>query len=220
MRKMLLFAATLMLTLMPFAYNSTLAAPGTPGTPGATEKRHCVTFMVSDTTALSAETQQKVAALAADTGKPVSVERAGERLCFATMQEVKDYYKQHGIKDGSEKGQVSAQTVGAGGYAIAILFDGYGYNYGNPYGHTESFVSGSPCTSQSKFYNYVGGIIDDLTSSATLNESYGCTTARFFLDPNLSNGPYYCQYPDSTFPEDCWYIGDPANDLVSSLTIS
>ncbi len=217
--KSFLLAVALALAVMPFAFGSALAAPGTPGgTPTSTESRHCVTFMEEDTAPRSAAVEQQIAALAARSGKPVSVERAGERSCFATDAELQQLLKARDVMDGSEKdgsktGQVSAMTIGTGGYSIASLFSSYGYG-----GDSELFVSSTTCYTSAKYYNYVGNWINDRTSSSKAYSGVGCSGAQYYLAADFNDGPYYCADPDSITGH-CWYVGDSINDQTSSLGV-
>lgn len=217
MPKSLLLAVVLTLAVMPFAFGGTLAAPGTPvapsGTPTSTQSKHCVTLMEQDTSPKSAAVQQHIAALAARSGKSVSVERAGTHLCFATMAQVQQYFKAHGIKDGSEAGQVSAQTIGSGGYTIIVLYDNSGYG-----GASETFVSGTDCGIDAHYYNYVGDYINDRTSSSRVGYAPYCGITEYYRNADYSDGPYSCGDPDTG--GDCWYVGDWINDATSSIGVS
>ncbi len=216
MTKSLLFAVVLALAVMLFAFGGTLAAPGTPvapsGTPTLTQSKHCVTLMEQDTSPKSAAVQQQIAALATRSGKSVSVERAGTHLCFATKAEVQQYFKAHGIKDGSEAGQVSAQTIGSGGYTIAILYDTYGYG-----GASETFVANTDCGVDAHYFNYVGNYINDRTSSSRVGYAPYCGTTEYYRNADYSDGPYSCG--DPAYGGNCWYVGDWINDATSSIGV-
>lgn len=75
-----------------------VASPATMATPGGGAASHCLSVMVQNIAPLNPEMQRRVDALSATIGKPVSVERVGQHLCFATEEELQTYQAQHGIE--------------------------------------------------------------------------------------------------------------------------
>ncbi|MEI2618761.1 MAG: hypothetical protein V9F06_14200 [Thermomicrobiales bacterium] len=170
----------------------------------------CVSIGVPITDTPTAEEAVKLKRIEDEIGKPLGRYTIGEEHCFATEAEAQEFVK---TLDEPESSVAEPQGGFApSSYIVAHLYEHADYNQ-YVSGRAAYYTASLPCSSQAALFYYVGDYMNDRTSSGFTQRNYGCDGGfRFYLDANLTTGPYLCS------PE-CAYVGNTANDKISSMIV-